>query len=91
MGEVNEFVMAEAVQAFNAGRFTSISKCAVAYGLAESTLRDRLGDVQPRSIAHENQQLLSNIQEDWLVKWIIESEQQVHAPRELWSRKLDEI
>ena len=51
--------MAEAVQAFNNGQYPSIRSCAAAYGLAESTLCGWLGHSQPHSVAHENQQLLS--------------------------------
>ena len=51
------------------------------FGIAESTLRDRLRGARPRSLAHQDLQMLSPMLEDLLVQWILSEDACGRAPR----------
>jgi hypothetical protein len=59
----------DAKQAYLSGEVTSIRSAASIYGIAYGTLRDRLRGAQPRSIAHEKEQLLTPEEEKSIVRF----------------------
>ena len=69
-----------AVSDYNRGRFKSIRKCADAYGVAYSTLHGRLKGAQPKTTAHQNEQLLTPESEILLVNWCLALERDGDAP-----------
>ena len=59
----------EAKHAYLSGEVASIRAAASTYGIPFGTLRDRLRGTQPRSIAHENEQLLTPEEEKSIVRF----------------------
>jgi len=59
-----------ALSAFEAGEFSSIRACARAFGVAKTTLRDRLSGTSSSSSSHEIMQNLSTAEEETLARWI---------------------
>jgi hypothetical protein len=62
--------LSKAISAYNNNQYSSIRKCADAFKIPFSTLRDRLSGGTSRPIAHEHQQYLSIPEEETLIKWI---------------------
>jgi hypothetical protein len=58
-----------AKQAYFIGEVTSIRSVASIYGIPYGTLRDLLRGAQPRSIAHEKEQLLTPEEEKLIVRF----------------------
>lgn len=66
--------IAQAAEAFRAGQYTSIRKCAAAFGVDHTTLSRHLRGQKSRRAARAPQQLLTPEQEQHLVQWILRSE-----------------
>jgi DDE superfamily endonuclease/Tc5 transposase DNA-binding domain/helix-turn-helix, Psq domain len=79
MPHTNEAAIEAAVDALSSGRATSIRATATLYGISRVTLTRRLDGTPTRSIARQSQYLLSQGQEEALLKWIIELEAIGHA------------
>jgi hypothetical protein len=62
--------MYNALLDFRAGRYTSVRKCALVYNIPVQSFRNRLSGRISRSHAHEHMQVLSNAEENTLVRWI---------------------
>jgi Tc5 transposase DNA-binding domain len=62
------------------GKYPSIRAAAAAYSLSSSTLARRRRNGLSRREAHSNQQILSPVQEDQLVQWILHLKRQGHTP-----------
>ncbi|OAG20172.1 hypothetical protein CC77DRAFT_1070829 [Alternaria alternata] len=56
-----------AIRDLESGVYTSQRAAAAAWGIPRSSLRARLAGRLPHAIAHQNQQRLSSVQEDFLV------------------------
>jgi hypothetical protein len=59
----------EAKHAYLSGEVASIHAAAATYGIPFGTLRDCLSGAQPRSIVHENKQLLTPEEEKSIVRF----------------------
>ena len=59
----------EAKHAYHSGLESSIHAAASTYGIPYGTLRDRLRGAQPRSAAHEKEQLLTLEEEKSIVRF----------------------
>jgi hypothetical protein len=59
-----------AIAAYRFGEYPSISQTASKFSIPTSTLQDRLKKAKTRIQSHENQQILSSIEEEELVIWI---------------------
>jgi transposase-like protein len=70
----------QAVDEVFSGCEISIRAVARKWGVAPSTLSDRVNGGIGRQQGHEIQQTLSCAQEEILIKWIIEQERLRHAP-----------
>jgi helix-turn-helix, Psq domain/Tc5 transposase DNA-binding domain len=71
--------MESAIDALWAGQVTSIRAAATLYGVNRSTLACRLNGRSTRTEARQSQCLLSEHQEEALLKWILEMEAIGHA------------
>jgi hypothetical protein len=60
----------EAIQAYQSKKYRSVRATGRAYSIPASTLQDRLNGRTSRSTAHESTQILSNAEEQTLVRWI---------------------
>jgi 4-hydroxybenzoate polyprenyltransferase len=70
---VNESTLQLAITAYQQGQFASIRATATAYQIPVATLHRRIrGLTTTRRNAHESQQLLSQTQEDLVVRWILD-------------------
>ena len=69
----NESDIQEAVAVFLQGDFKSERACATHFGVARSTLKDRLR-AESHKIAHSSSQKLSIAEENELVQWILSEE-----------------
>ncbi|OQV07721.1 Tc5 transposase DNA-binding domain-containing protein [Cladophialophora immunda] len=70
----------QAIQDYQTRKYPSIRAAAAANDVNYATLSRRLRGTQSATLAHEPQQLLSNIQEELLKRWILDLEAQGHAP-----------
>jgi len=70
----------DALAAFLAGDYTSLRAAARAFGVPESTVRDRAHGSKTRAEARTSQQLLSVEQEEMLVRWILDLDMYGQAP-----------
>ncbi|RYP17078.1 hypothetical protein DL767_010080 [Monosporascus sp. MG133] len=61
------------------------------WGVAESTLSTRKRGAKPHSKAHQHQQTLSPLQEDELVKWILDEENGGRTPFDFEIRQMAEL
>jgi Tc5 transposase DNA-binding domain len=61
-------------------KYASIRAAAAAHCLSHATLARRLNDGRSCHTGHEPQQLLSTIQEDIVIQWVLNLERQGHAP-----------
>jgi Tc5 transposase DNA-binding domain len=61
-------------------KYTSIRAAAAAHCLSHATLTRRLNDGRSCHTSHEPQQLLSTLQEDMIVQWVLNLERQGYAP-----------
>ena len=59
-----------AISAYKRGDYASISCTSCAFGIPRSTLRKRLQNSKPSLGSHENQQILTPIEEETLKNWI---------------------
>ena len=57
-------------KAYLSGEYQSITAAAKMYGVAPSTLRDRLHEAKPRAEAHRHEQLLTMEQEKAIIRYI---------------------
>lgn len=69
-----------ALAEFESGVYESLRATARAYGVAETTLRDRRRGATNRRAAHHHQQRLSPPQEDFLVQWILDEDTRMQPP-----------
>ena len=67
----NEKALGEALAAWRAGKFKSYEKCAAFYGVNRKTLQNRDKGKHSFNEGNAKQQLLTKVQEDGLVKWIL--------------------
>jgi hypothetical protein len=65
---------------FNAGKYKSIRAAADASGIPRSTLQDRMRGSTNSTAAHEFQQRLTQLQEEFLVDWILEEDRRFCPP-----------
>lgn len=87
MSELDVAVQA-ALQDLIDEKYPSIRAAAAAYSLTYSTLWNRVNHRPNRRESHADQQLLSPIQENRLVLWILDLEQQGHAPTHAQLREM---
>lgn len=86
---INESTVSDAIQHLNEHPNESIRAVAKAYGLGESTLRRRVnGQTTTHAASHEQYQRLLPIQEEFLVDWIIEQDQQGFPPSHVRAREM---
>jgi Tc5 transposase DNA-binding domain len=69
-------------------KYTSIRAAAAAHGLSRTTLTRRLNEGQSCHTGHESQQVLSSLQENMLMQWILDLERQEHAPTHTQLREI---
>jgi Tc5 transposase DNA-binding domain len=69
-----------ALQDLAEGKYPSVRAAAAAYSLNHATLRNRRAERPNRRESHAYRQILSPVQEDQLVEWILSLERQGHAP-----------
>ena len=77
-----------AIRDFNAGVYKSQRAAARAYGIAPSTLNDRLNGAASRAIAHQYEQRLTPEQEQFLVEWILEEHARGYPPPHARAREM---
>jgi hypothetical protein len=70
-----------AIQAFNSGQFKSLKAAALSYGIPSSTVSDRYHGRQPRRVVQPNRQKLTDLQEEVLVRHIIDLDTRGFPPR----------
>lgn len=75
----NKHAYTLALKDLETGRFSSVRAAAKAYNLDNTNLGQRRRGQRNRVESHEEQQPLSSLQEDMLVRWILEAEQAGHA------------
>ena len=63
-----------AITALKSGKIKKIKKAARIYSVPESTLCDRLAGIKPRSEIHANGHKLSKIEEETLVKKLLDTD-----------------
>jgi hypothetical protein len=80
MASNRETRMLQAISDYQNRRYTSIRAAAAANDVDRKSLGRRLQGGISRAIAREPQQLLSNQQEQMLVRWILDLEVQGHPP-----------
>ena len=78
--DAREVAIQLAISDLAAGLYTSQRAAAKAYGLPRSTLQDRLRGATTSAISHQHQQLLTPLQEDFLVEWILEEDARACPP-----------
>lgn len=76
---VNDSGYTSALQDLDTGRFSSPRAAAAAYGVNPGNLSRRRRGQRNHVDSHEEQQTLTFLQEQMLVRWIIEAEQAGHA------------
>jgi len=72
--------MLQAISDYQTRRYTSIRAAAAANDVNHVSLGRRLRGGISRAIAREPQQILSNEQEQMLVRWVLDLEAQGHPP-----------
>jgi hypothetical protein len=80
MASNHESRLQQAIQDYETRRYPTIRSAAAANDVDRKTLGRRLQGGVSRAIAHEPQQLLTNEQEQLLVRWILDLEGQGHPP-----------
>jgi len=70
MDASSETSICSAITAYQTGEYTSIRKCATAFGVAFTTLQNRLSGRPSRRTGHQHRQILSPTEERTLVRWI---------------------
>ena len=90
----SEHAITSALADYHSNKFKSQNAAADAYGVPRSTFKSRLRGSQSTRISHEHLQRLSHLQEEFLVKWILDEEARGYAPtharcREMASRILE--
>lgn len=75
-----EATISFAIADYRAGRFSSINKCADAYGIPKSTLKGRLKGAQSKTVSNQHQQRLSAEQESFLSEWVLEEDARGFSP-----------
>ncbi len=78
----------QAIEALRNGDFKSLRAAGRAYGVPETTLRDRLKGSTNRVIAHQHQQKLTPLQEDFLADWILEEAARGQPPSHARARDM---
>ena len=71
--------MAKAIESIDNGQST-MRAAATRYGVPKSTLNDRIHGAQTRHDAHTHEQLLTDVQEEELAKWIIDLDTRHQPP-----------
>src|SRR4051812_31094982 len=79
-----------AINSFLDGTFPSKRAAATAYGIPESTLRDRLSGRTNSVNSHKFQQRLPSLQEEFLVEWILEEALRGFPPSHARTRDMAE-
>jgi hypothetical protein len=80
MASQRDFRLQQAIADTQTFSGASLRSIAASNDVDYTTLSRRLKGQLPRKTAHQRQQLLSSEQEDLLKRWIIDLEQQGHAP-----------
>jgi len=83
-----EQAISQALSDLSTGIYTSRRAAARAYGVPESTLRNRLGGATSSALSHQHQQRLTPLQEDFLVEWILEEDARGYPPPHARARKM---
>ena len=86
--DARELAIQYAIRDFNTGVYKSQRAAARAYGIARSTLRDRLQGATSRAIAHQYEQRLTPEQEQFLVEWILEEHARGYPPPHARAREM---
>ncbi|KYG40163.1 hypothetical protein M433DRAFT_9168 [Acidomyces richmondensis BFW] len=68
MDASSETSICNAITAYQTGEYTSIRKCATAFGVAFTTLQNRLSGRPSRRTGHQHRQILSPTEERTLKK-----------------------
>ena len=84
----SEHAIQLAIQEFNSGIFKSRRAAAKAYGVSESTLRNRINGASNSQTSHAHQQRLSPDQESFLVEWILEQDMNYYPPSHARAREM---
>ena len=80
MASVLDQRVSQAIQALQDKEFKSQRAAARAFGVSQSILSRRINGLESRRDSHEDQQILSKSQEQWLVRWIISQDTQGYPP-----------
>jgi hypothetical protein len=83
----SEHLISLALFDLESGRITSL-RAAAAYGIPRSTLHQRRTGTQNPRVGHANQQRLTPDQEQFLVEWILEQDQQGFPPSHARAREM---
>jgi hypothetical protein len=78
----------QAINDFKSGVLSSQNAAADAYGVARSTLQERLKGRKNARESHAHQQRLTPEQEDFLVEWILEEDQRGYPPSHPRARQM---
>jgi len=65
-----ELDVQKAISAVKKRQYSSIRTAAAAFNIPNTMLRNRMSGRNSRATAHESEQLLSNVEEKTLVRWI---------------------
>ena len=83
-----ENAIQSAIQDLNSGIFFSQRAAAVAYSIPQSTLTTRLRGSKSKRLAHEKQQRMTSLQEEFLADWIIEEDTRGYPPSHARAREM---
>jgi hypothetical protein len=77
-----------AISDLHAGLYSSQRAAAKAYGVPESTLRNRLNGATNSALSHQHQQRMTPAQEDFLVDWILDEDARACPPSHARAREM---
>ena len=83
-----EVAIQSAIRDLNTGLYSSQRAAAKAYGVPESTLRNRLKGATNSALSHQHQQRLTPTQEDFLVDWILDEDARACPPSHARAREM---
>lgn len=83
-----EFALQQAIEDLQNDPSQSIRSIAKQYAVKEATIRGRMKGATTRAIAHEHEQRLSPLQEEFLVDWILEQDEHGYPPSHARARAM---
>ncbi|KAI1006822.1 hypothetical protein K3495_g1397 [Podosphaera aphanis] len=84
----NESMIQFALENLESDKSLSIRAAAKSYGVSEATIRRRQHGYTSKQSSHESQQRLSKLQEEYLVEWILEQDEQGFPPTHARAREM---